>query len=146
MLELVMVLGIAMVVGAAALPTIRSTIANHRIQSAITSITGAIHRTRHQTIQNGYQYKLTFNKAARTYQIAKKPGGAGSFSAVGSAVPFGSAGVALNADLDLYFSPRGVIGTTAGAATCPTAATLSLTYGTRTKSITVSCYGNVSIS
>ncbi len=146
MIELVVVLAVGMVLTAMAVPVVQSTLLNLRLQSAAGSVSSAIQTTRYQSIQQGYQYKLTLTKSTATYQLASKPGAASSFSDIGSAIPFAKTDVVLNADTVLYFSPRGVIGTSAGSSTCPTAATLTLTQSGQTKTITVSCYGQINIT
>jgi Tfp pilus assembly protein FimT len=145
-IELVFALGIGLVLTAMALPMVQSTLANFKLQGSVSSLTGAVQATRYQAIQNGFPFKLTLTASTLQYQVANEPSGTSSFSSVGSAVPFASNGVTLNADTTLYFSPRGVIGTSAGAATCPTAATMTLTYSGLSKTITVSCYGQITTS
>jgi len=146
MIELAVALGIGIVLLAMALPTVQSTVANFRLQGSVSSVTGAVQATRYQAIQNGFPYRLTLTASTLQYQLASQPSGASSFSNVGSAVPFATTGLTLNADKTLYFSPRGVIGTSSGTATCPTAATMILTYSGLTKTITVSCYGQITVS
>jgi prepilin-type N-terminal cleavage/methylation domain-containing protein len=100
MIELVVVLAVGMVLTAMAVPVVQSTLLNLRLQSAAGSVSSAIQTTRYQSIQQGYQYKLTLTKSTATYQLASKPGAAASFSDIGSAIPFAKTDVVLNANPD----------------------------------------------
>jgi hypothetical protein len=55
-------------------------------------------------------------------------------------VPFGSTAVSLNQNVTLQFKPSGYVQATTGTTT------FTLTYGSTTKTIAVSSYGNVNVT
>jgi Tfp pilus assembly protein FimT len=103
-------------------------------------MTGAINATRYRAIYQGYSFAVTFSKTNGTYQLSSKTPGSSSFSNVGSAVPFQAAGMSLDQDNTLTFSPSGLVTSSAGSPI-----TLKLSYQNKTDTVTVSTYGNVSV-
>ena len=144
LLELTMTLAVGITLAAIAVPVVRSSIQYFRVRSAVSSVTGAIQSTRYRAIFDGCPYALSFDKTANTFQAASEASSGGScaavFTNVGTAVPFGSKAVALNQNVTLQFKPSGYVQATTGTTT------LILTYGSTTKTIAVSSYGNVNVT
>jgi prepilin-type N-terminal cleavage/methylation domain-containing protein len=142
LLEMLFVLLIMGVMAVMCMPVINSVLTTYRLRSAVASVTGAIQTTRYQAISSGYPYQLVLNTATSTYQVQNDPGLTGAFANVGNAVPLaGSATpVVLGANTTLRFRPSGLVTATVGATT------LTLTYGGKTETITVSNYGNVKVT
>jgi Tfp pilus assembly protein FimT len=144
-MELTMALAVGAILAAMAVPAVRSSVQYFRIRAAVSSVTGAIQSTRYRAIFDGCPYNITFSSAANTFQVASETAVSGSacatsFSNVGGAVPFGSTAVALNQNLTLQFKPSGYVQATTGATT------FTLTYGSTSKTVTVSNYGNIHVT
>jgi Tfp pilus assembly protein FimT len=139
-----MTLSVGLILAAMAVPAVRSSVQYFRLRSSVSSITGAIQSTRYRAIFDGCPYNITLKSSADTYQIATEAVSGGScaatFSNVGTAIPFGSTAVVLNQDTTLQFKPSGFVQATAGATT------FTLTYGSTTKTVTVSNYGNINVT
>lgn len=135
---------------AMAIPLVNNVMGAYRMQSAVSSVTGAIQSTRYQAISSGYAYQLVLNKANSTFQVQSDPtwptattfanvcdGGATSCP-----VPLSSSAIAvvLGADTTLQFRPSGMVSATTGSTT------LTITYGGKTETITVSSYGNIKVT
>ena len=144
-LELVTVIAVGMIMAAIALPIVKSSLQSFRVQSAVSSISGAISSTRYHAIVDGCPYAVSLRKATNTYQVSSTvTGGACSatFTNIGSAVPFGNtAQIALSQDVAFQFSPGGSVLVTGGAATF----NLSHLGTPITKTIQVSTYGSVTV-
>ncbi len=139
-LELIMGMLIASVLTAMAIPQVSSMRNQYRLQGAVASSTWAIQSTRYQALMSGYPYQVVFSKAASTYQIQNLPVGAGAYANVGTAVPLSGESVSLNQDTTLRFSPNGSVSAPTGTLN------FTLSYNGSTKSITVSNYGNISVT
>ena len=144
LIELVMTLAVGITLAALAVPAVRSSIQFFRVRSAVSSVTVAIQSTRYRAIFDGCPYNVTFLKATNTLQVASETAGgktcAAAFTNVGAAVPFGPTAVALNQDVTLQFKPSGYVQATTGAMT------FTLMYGSTTKTVTVSSYGNIHVT
>jgi type IV fimbrial biogenesis protein FimT len=138
--ELLVTVSVIMIMAAAAVPLVQSTLARMRLRNAATSVSGIIQSTRYQAISNGYQYKLVFDKTGRTYQVSNDPSSSGTFTNVGSAVPYTGSTVDLAANTTVVFSPSGKVSFTSGSSP------LVLTFNGNTGTITVSPYGNVNVT
>jgi type IV fimbrial biogenesis protein FimT len=150
LIELVVVVAIAMVLSAMAVPAIRSSLQTYALRSAVGSLTSAIQSARYQAIFQGCQVQLTFQAATYNYTVASKVPPAGSqaclpaFGAAGNAIPLSGNGVALGGDSTLQFFPSGQVGATAGPAN---PITFTLTYpGRTTETITISNYGRINVT
>lgn len=130
----------AMILAAISVPAIWSTVYSHRLRSAVASATWAIQATRYEAMMKGYPYALTFDPATVTYQVSSRPPGAPAFSNVRSPVPLSGTPVTINATTTLEFKPNGMVQATAGQLT------FSITYQGSTKTVTVSRYGNVTVT
>jgi prepilin-type N-terminal cleavage/methylation domain-containing protein len=145
LLELTTALAVGVILAAMAVPAVSSSVQYFRVRAAVSSVTGAIQSTRYRAIFDGCPYNITFSSTANTFQVASETAVAGSscatsFSNVGGAVPFGSTAVALNQNLTLQFKPSGYVQATTGATT------FTLTYGSTSKTVTVSNYGNINVT
>jgi Tfp pilus assembly protein FimT len=140
MIEIVMTLLVSLILMTMAVPQTRALVRSYRLQGAVSACTWAIQSTRYQALEQGYPYQVAFSSAAGTYQIQNETPGATSFSNVGSAVPVAGVTVTMNQDTTLQFKPNGSVSATTGALT------FTLTYQGLTKTITVTTYGNVTVS
>ena len=160
-IELVVTVAILMIAVAITAPMVSSTMANYQFKNSLSTATGAIKSARYQAIDTGYSWRLVFDSTAMTYQLQENttdPSGAtGTFSNVKTAVPL--AGVSykptLSANLTMQFSPSGAVkvvtgsGATLAVTSCgavPAPCTFTLSYKGNTETVTVSAYGNISIT
>lgn len=125
---------------AMAVPHVTSIQNQYRLQDAVSSATWAIQSTRYQALMAGYPYQVVLTAATETYQIQNLPPGATTYANVGTAIPISGSNVSLNQDTTLQFQPNGAISATKGALN------FTLSYNGNTKSITVSNYGNISVT
>jgi prepilin-type N-terminal cleavage/methylation domain-containing protein len=138
--EMLVTIAVVMIMAAAAVPMVQSTLAYLQLRSAVNSVTGAIQGTRYQAISSGYQFRVAFSAANRNYQVTSDPTGSGTFTNVDSAIPFtGSPLVNLSGDFSFQFSPSGKVALTSG--TSP----FVLSRSGKTGTITVSTYGNINV-
>ncbi len=72
LLELVAVIAVGMIAAAMALPLVKSSLQSFRVQSAVSSISGAISSTRYHVIVDGCPYAVSFKKASNTYQASTR--------------------------------------------------------------------------
>src|SRR5213593_1491738 len=140
--ELTVVVMIGMVVTTISLPMTKNAVKAYHLNTAASSISGAIQSARYQSIMRGYHYNIAFNPASQSYQLASKVPPATSFSNVGSAVPWSSTGdvTMSGTTTTLEFFPGGTVTATTGSMT------LSVSNGTTTKTITLSGVGNVTVT
>ena len=148
LLELVIVVAIAVVISAMAVPFARNQIRIYRLNAAASAVASAIQSTRYQAIMVGCPYTLTYTAGSINYQRATQPitGSPPACSATYSADPTSPGGpwatsneIAINQNTTLQFNPSGTVQATTGSLT------FNLTLGTMTKAFTVSGVGNVSI-
>lgn len=140
LLELTVSVAIAVILTSVAVPMISKVMTSYRMRNSVAAVSGAINTTRYKAIYQGYPFAVTFSKDTGSYQISSKGPGASSFVSVGNSVPFQAAGMNLDQDNTLTFSPSGLVTSSAGS---PIA--LKLTYQGKTDTISVSTYGNVSV-
>lgn len=142
LIEMLIVLAILVIATAIAVPMLNNVMNTYRLRAAVSSVTGAIQSSRFQAISSGYAYQIVLSKAAGTFQVQSDPNHVGTFSNVGNAIPLASSSipVVLGADTTLQFRPSGLVAATVGNST------LTLTYGVKTETITVSSYGNVKVT
>jgi prepilin-type N-terminal cleavage/methylation domain-containing protein len=149
LIEMCVVVAIILIMVAASIPQISSTIAYYDLQAGTAAVSGAVQSTRYQAISLGYPFHLAVSQANHNYQVSgcskieydpSNPGACtGNYVNVGSAVPIGSPSAALSGDMTLEFSPSGKVTVITG--TNP----IVLTRNGKTKTITVSNYGNVKV-
>lgn len=140
MLEVSLTVVLSLVLAAFTVPLVQSSVNSYRFRAAVASATWAIQATRYQAIMKGYPYQITFDPAALTYQVASRPPGATAFTNVGDPVPLSGSAITLNQKTTLQFKPNGLVQVTTGLMS------FALTYGTNTSTISVSSFGNVSVS
>lgn len=142
LLELIFVVMIGVVITAMAIPLINNVMGLYRLRSAVASVTGAIQTTRYQAISNGIPYQVVFSTNTGTYQIQNDPTFSGNYVNVGGAIPLASSSlpVVLGTSTTLRFRPSGIVTASVGSQV------LTLTYGGKTETITVSSYGNVKVT
>ncbi|HLJ25395.1 MAG TPA: GspH/FimT family pseudopilin [Candidatus Angelobacter sp.] len=144
LLELVVTVAVILITTAIALPLVQNASRSYQMRSAVVSVTGAIQSARYQAISRGYPFRLALTAAGSTYQIWNSTCGSAApcWAKVGGVVPLSGSGVSavLSADTSLDFSPSGAVVASTGALN------FSLTYKGAVESITVSNYGNVTVS
>ncbi|MGC1903835.1 MAG: prepilin-type N-terminal cleavage/methylation domain-containing protein [Candidatus Acidiferrum sp.] len=153
LVELCIVMAIASLLAAFAIPIIGNTLRVYKMRSAVTSVTGVISSTRYQAIFHGCKAQVVFTASTYSYQVQSEApafGGqvcANAFTDVGTAVPLMGAGIALNQNVTLTFTPGGGVGS--NPAMTPIQLTLSYPGFTSTvpsEQITVSNYGNITVT
>lgn len=142
LLELLFTVLIGVLLTVISLPLVQNVMANFKLRSAVASVTGAIQSTRFQAISSGYAYQVVLDKTASTIQVQSDPNRTGTFANTGSAIPLSGSSipVVLGTTTTLQFRPSGIVAATAGSTT------LTLTYGGKTETITVSSYGNIKVT
>jgi Tfp pilus assembly protein FimT len=140
LIEMLVMLAIGTTLTVMAIPSVTSGVRRYRISGAVSSITWAIHSTRYQALMEGYPFQVAFSSAANNYQIQSSPTNNGTFGNVGTVVPFSSYPVTLNADTTLSFRPNGYVTPAVGGLT------FTITYQGVCQKLSVTNYGNVSIS
>lgn len=150
LLELVLVLAVAGVLSAIAIPGIATSLRYLALRSAVASMTGAIQSTRYQAIFHGCQYQLVFSSATYSYTVASESPAVGgttclaAFGAAGPAVPLEGTGVGLNAPVTLVLHPSGLVQATVGNLNTIVLTQKSIPEAPKT--IQVSNYGRISVT
>jgi prepilin-type N-terminal cleavage/methylation domain-containing protein len=142
-LELLVVLAIGIILTAATVPLLSSTMSRMRLNSAVASISTAISKTRYRSIRNSDIYTLAITAPQNTYVVTNV-----SANVVDRGEPLPSL-VAINggaaAVYTYTFCPNGTVygagGNCINNANLPPA--LSATYQNRQTDISVSTVGNV---
>jgi Tfp pilus assembly protein FimT len=144
-LELLIVVSIAIVMTAMAVPAVRSATRYFQLRAAVASVSGEIQTTRYEALKRGYPYRLVLDNTARTMQVQSDPTNTGAWANVDSAIPLAGSGdqVSLDTAVTLAFRPGGMV-TSASADTNGNTA-MTVTFQSKTGTITVSRYGNVNI-
>ena len=140
LIEALIVLAIGTILTVMAIPSITTGLRDYRISGAISSVTWAIHSTRYQSLMQGYPYQVVLSSASNSYQLQNSPASNGTYTNVGTSVPFSSYPVTLSADTTLNFKPNGYVTPTTGALN------FTITYQGVCQKLTVTNYGNVSIT
>jgi Tfp pilus assembly protein FimT len=152
------------IVGAMALLTLLPTLRYRKLENALLSSAGAIQSARYQALSTGVPYQITFNHTTGTYQFLAcsncagtiyNPTSAFTYAAVGAGiagipsgpVPFSVVGGAtLAADQTIYFRPGGAVQWVAdGTMSCSTPLSMTFSYQGVSKTLTVECYGKVTV-
>jgi Tfp pilus assembly protein FimT len=152
LLELVLVVACALVLMAAAVPVIDSSLRQFALKSAVSAVTGAIQSTRYQAIFQGCKFQLAFNAATYTYTVSSAAAGAGGTACLAAPVaianltnvPLPGRNITLNANVTMQFSPGGAV-TLVGGGVIPN---LILTQANvaSPETIQVSNYGNITVT
>jgi Tfp pilus assembly protein FimT len=141
MIELCIVVTIGLIVMGFAIPIVATTVSRYRLNGAVSALTGAIRTTRYQALMKGYRHRLAISPTNRNYQVSQDPEKDGTFTNLGSAIPFTGASTAIvvSAATTLEFRPNGQVAATTGDLD------FDVTYSGNTKTITVTTYGNVTV-
>lgn len=140
LVELIMAALVGTILTAVAIPQVNSGINNYRIRGAVASATWAIQSTRYQALTQGYPFQVVLDSTTNKYQVTSQPPGATSFSNVGTPVPLSGSPVTLSQNTTLQFKPNGAVTAPVGALS------FMISYQGLTKTVTVSNYGNVSVT
>lgn len=158
LMELVVVLAIILVITAIALPQVVTILAMTSMNSAVNAATGAIAAARSQSMSEGEPFKIVFSAASLSYSVSRCATCTSAtlpadeiYTAVANktSIPLApNANLALSADQTLYLRPGGAVQTTVGTTNCSAWPTLTLTNTQvqRTKTITIGCYGQITVS
>jgi prepilin-type N-terminal cleavage/methylation domain-containing protein len=153
LIELCVVVAIASLLAAMAVPIIVNTMRVYKMRAAVTSLTSAISSGRYQAIFHGCKTQLVFTASSYSYQLQSEQPAIGgqaclaAFANVGGSMPLMGQGVALNQNVTLTFSPGGGVSSTPALSPIQ----LILTYPGFTASvpqetIQVSNYGNITVT
>ncbi len=140
MMEAALTVAIVGILVAFGIPSLFSTVKIFQLDAAADSITWSIQTTRYQAIMRGYPFQLTLNATNKTFQLASEPTGSSSFTNVGTAVPISGSPITLGAGTVLQFKGNGSVTATAGNSQI-----ITVSYAGRTKTITVTNYGSISV-
>lgn len=151
MVELCVVMAVIIITTAISLPMIRGALTAYTVNSAVSSVTGAIQTTRYRALQNGYPFEITFTKSNSTYQILSDVNNSGTFVQVGNTEPISTTKNLLGAaTTTLVLHPGGSVQCPACTGTQLDAAgdaLLTITYSNApTETITVSPYGRITVT
>lgn len=139
MLEAMLVMLVAMVLTAVAVPTVKTVVNNYRLNSAVAMAKWAIQSTRFQALSSGYPYQVVFTASTNAYQVQNLPSGT-TYANVGGVVPLAAWPMTFNQDTTINFKPNGMVTATVGSNS------FTITYQGVTATLTVSNYGNVTVS
>ena len=139
MIELALVMVVSLILLAFSIPMVQSTIRQYRYRNAVVAATMAIQATRFQAIRNGFPYAIEFSPATNTYQVSNLPPTAAAFANVGGPVPLEGGLAVISQQTRLEFNPNGTVQATVGNLS------FALSYGSQTKTISVSRVGRVSV-
>lgn len=153
LLELVVVIAIASILAAMAVPTIVNTLRVYRMRAAVSSVSGAISSARYQAIFHGCKTQIAFTATTYNYQVSSEQPAYGgqaclaAYANVGPVTPLMGQGVAINQNVTFTFSPGGAVSSTP----VMNPMQMTLTYpgfvtSVPTEVITVSTYGNVTVA
>ena len=144
LVEMLVVLVVAIVMTAIAIPSVTSGVRSYRLNGAVSGVTWAIHSTRYQALMEGYPFQVVFSSATNSYLIQSMKPPAVAYSNVDTSanpsVPFSGYPVVLSANTTLSFRPNGYV--------TPAVGTLvfTITYQGVCQKLSVTNYGNVSIT
>ena len=151
MLEVALVMMIALLMAAMAIPTFRSAVASYELAAAVDSVTGALQGARYQAIMHGYPYQVDINSTTNQIQVSSEIPPATTYSATAGPVPIssnpvtvgvGTPGTGFAGHATLQFKANGAVVIASGQAA---PMVLTVTYNNSTKTITVSNYASVKV-
>jgi len=147
MIELCLALLIIVIISVMAVPVVSSAVNQYRLRSAVANATWAIQSTRFQSLMESYPFQVTIagdsNGNNPTYQIASEPPASGSFANVGGPIPILAEAAAINQPTVVQFKPNGTVTVTQNGSS---ATSFQISYHGYSNTISVSNYGNVSIT
>ena len=136
--ELLIVMLVAAVLTAVAMPMYNSAMNNMRMNGTASAISGAVSRTRYRAVMTSQAYTLVITAPANTYVVKNL-----STAVSDSAIPLPNSGIAINGGTaGTYTFTLNANGTVSGAGGGAIPA-LALTYQGHETDITVSGVGNV---
>jgi prepilin-type N-terminal cleavage/methylation domain-containing protein len=138
MIELLMVCMVGTILTAMAIPQIKSSLYAYRLNSAVAMAKWGIQSTRFQALSKGYPYQVVFTAASTSYQVQNLPSGT-TYQSVGTAIPLAAWPMTFSADTTINFKANGFVSSTPSN-------NFTIQYQGVTASITVSNYGNVTVS
>jgi Tfp pilus assembly protein FimT len=138
LIELIMGLLVGLILTAMAIPQVKRGLYNYRLNSAVAMAKWAIQSTRFQALQKGYPYQVVFTASTQSYQIQNLPSGT-TYQNVGTSIPLASWTMTVSQNETINFLPNGFVTSTPSTG-------FSIAYQGTTANITVSNYGNVSVS
>jgi prepilin-type N-terminal cleavage/methylation domain-containing protein len=145
LIELVIVLAVASVMAAIAVPMVSNLQRTLRLSAAVSAVTGTMQSTRYRAIYDGCPYAVAFTKATNTYQLSSEVTGgacANALANVGTAVPFADPKrISLDQDVTFQFSPGGGVTVTTGA----NSFNLTAIGTSNPKNIKVTKYGSITV-
>jgi type IV fimbrial biogenesis protein FimT len=152
-LEILMVMVIAAVLAAFAIPMTINAVKSYRLTAAVSSATGAIQSTRYLAIMNGCPYQITFTPATNSYQATGWTTTSGNPATctnayTGAVVPISSPDAdSISRVITLQFSANGTVSetTTPPAGVSPMVFKITNSIG-GSNTVTVSSVGNVSVT
>jgi prepilin-type N-terminal cleavage/methylation domain-containing protein len=141
-IELLVVLFIAGIMAAMAVPVMNSALAGMRVNAAVSSINGAMQKTRYRAIRSSQIYTLVLTAPQNTYVVTNLGTGVADFATnLPSEVSINNGAAAT---YTFTFCPNGMVYGAGGL--CPNAtgpAPLTLTYRTKQTNMSFSQVGNV---
>lgn len=163
MIELLVVLGIAVVILGAAIPIITNTMYSMHLGSAASSLSSAIQATRYKAISVGCPYQFTILASSNQFQLATElvsgtpPACATTYTNVGldgtvnpPPTPFANSDVTISTstscpNIPFLLNPSGTV-STVSTPTVASSVCIVLAHGAITKTVTVSGVGNVKVT
>ena len=139
LVELLFIMVLGTILTAIAVPPVKTQMYNYRLNSAVAMAKWAIQSTRFQALMKGYPYQVAFQATNSNYQIQNLPSGT-TYQNVGTAVPLAAWPMTVSANTTLQFRPNGAVTAAVGGFS------FTITYQGKTKTITVSNYGNVTVT
>jgi prepilin-type N-terminal cleavage/methylation domain-containing protein len=138
LVEVIFACLIGVILTAMAIPQIKSSLNAYRLNSAVAMAKWGIQSTRFQALSKGYPYQVVFTAASASYQVQNLPSGS-TYQNVGTAIPLASWPMTFSADTTINFKANGFVSSTPSN-------NFTIQYQGVTASITVSNYGNVTVS
>jgi Tfp pilus assembly protein FimT len=137
--ELLIVVMVSVILTGIAIPQVKSGMNRYRLQGAIASSTWAIQSTRYQALQLGYPFQVVFTTSTNSYQIQSSPANNGTYTNVGTSVPFSGSATTLSANTTLQFKPNGFVSAVVGALN------FTMSYQGLCQKATVTNYANITL-
>jgi len=140
--ELLIVVLVAMVLTAMAIPQVQAGIYRYRLNGAVANATWAIQSTRYESLRDGVQYQVVFTKSTNSYQIQNSADGGATFNNVAnsSAVPLSGVNTVLNQNTTMRFKPNGYVSAPVGALN------FTVSYQGACQQVTVTNYANITLA
>lgn len=143
MMEAALTISVVLILMAVGIPSLFGAVETFRLNSAVDGATWAIQGARYQAIMKGYPYQIAFSSTTKSYQLSSKPPGSASFANVGGAVPLSGSAITVSTATTLQFKANGSVSEIAGNGAVPI--NFQISYKGRTKTITVSNYGSITV-